>query len=220
MMIFNSPHNPTGSVLTAFDLEALRDITAGTGVLIMSDEVYEHIIFDGARHESMTRLPELAARSLVVGSFGKTFHATGWKVGYCLAPAVLSVELRKVHQYLTFATSTPMQYAYAEYMERSVAHECLAGFYQEKRDLFLSLIEGSRFRFRPSRGTYFQMLDYSGITDEPDVDFARRMTIAHGVSAIPPSVFYHDALDNRVLRFCFAKKNETLERAAERLCAI
>jgi methionine aminotransferase len=220
MIILNSPHNPTGAVLTREDLEALRDITAGTGIIILSDEVYEHIIFDGALHQSMARVPELAARSLVVGSFGKTFHATGWKVGYCLAPASLTAELRKVHQYITFATSTPMQYAYAEYMGRVGAHEGLASFYQGKRDLFLSLMAESRFRFVPSRGTYFQMLDYSGISDECDMDFARRITAEHGVSAIPPSVFYHDGEDNRVLRFCFAKKDETLERAAERLCAI
>ncbi|MBN2080190.1 MAG: methionine aminotransferase [Spirochaetes bacterium] len=220
MMILNSPHNPSGAVLSPGDLEALREITAGTGILILSDEVYEHIIFDGALHQSMARVPELAARSLVVGSFGKTYHATGWKVGYCLAPAALTAELRKVHQYITFATSTPMQHAYAEYMERGGSPEGLAAFYQGKRDLFLSLIAGSRFRFTPSRGTYFQMLDYSAISDEADIDFARRITAEHGVSAIPPSVFYHDVEDNRVLRFCFAKKDETLERAAERLCAI
>lgn len=219
-IIINSPHNPTGAILSGSDIAALKKIVSDTGIFIVSDEVYEHILFDGARHESMSRFPELAARSFVIGSFGKTYHTTGWKIGYCLAPAPLSAEFRKIHQYLTFASNTPMQYAYAEFMEKKERYTAVPGFYQEKRDLFLSLLSGSRFRCVPSRGTYFQMVDYSGISDEADVDIARRMTIVHGVAAIPPSVFYHDAVDNRVLRFCFAKKEETLRKAAELLCRI
>jgi len=220
LIILNSPHNPTGAVLSARDIAALKNIVADTGILIVSDEVYEHIIFDGAGHESMARHPELAARSFVISSFGKTYHTTGWKIGYCLAPAELSAEFQKVHQYLTFASNTPVQMAYAEFLKEKGAYLGLPAFYQNKRDHFLKLVAGSRFRCVPSRGTYFQMLDYSQITDERDVDFARRMTVEYGVAAIPPSVFYRDGTDNRVLRFCFAKKEETLERAAERLCAI
>ncbi len=219
-IIINSPHNPSGAVLSAADIEALKQVTANTGIYIVSDEVYEHILFDGLRHESMTRYPELAARSFVVSSFGKTYHTTGWKIGYCLAPKPLSVEFQKIHQYLTFASNTPVQCAYAKFMENKEKYLAVPEFYEAKRDLFLSLIKGSRFRVTPSKGTYFQMLDYSEITDEADTAFARRMTIEHGVAAIPPSVFYHDGRDNRVLRFCFAKKDETLERAAERLCRI
>ena len=219
-IILNSPHNPTGAILSTADIEALKEIVSKTGIGIVSDEVYEHIIFDGARHESMSRHPELAEKSFVIGSFGKTFHTTGWKIGYCLAPAALSAEFRKIHQYLTFASNTPVQYAYAEFMEKKERYLSVPGFYQKKRDLFLSLLSGSRFKSVPSRGTYFQMLDYSGITGESDAGFARRLTVEHGVAAIPPSVFYHDAVDNRVLRFCFAKKDETLEKAAELLCKI
>ncbi|HOW81843.1 MAG TPA: methionine aminotransferase [Spirochaetota bacterium] len=220
LIILNTPHNPTGAVLSAADIDALTGIVAGTDILILSDEVYEHVIFDGRVHHSMSRCPELASRSFVVGSFGKTFHATGWKVGYCLAPAGLSEEFRKVHQYLTFATSTPVQHAIADFLEKKETYLGLPVFYQRKRDYFLSLVRDSRFTAIPSAGTYFQMLDYSLISDERDVDFARRLTVSGGVASIPPSVFYDKPQDNKVLRFCFAKKNETLERAAERLCKI
>jgi methionine transaminase len=220
LLILNSPHNPSGAVLSERDIAALTEIVAGTGIFIVSDEVYEHIIFDGLRHESMARYPELARRSFVVSSFGKTYHATGWKVGYCFAPAALSAEFRKIHQYLTFATNTPVQMALADFMEHKDKYRSLPAFYQAKRDLFLSLVKSSRFRCLPSKGTYFQMLDYSAIADEPDTAFARRMTVEHGVAAIPPSVFYHDGADNRVLRFCFAKREETLAAAGERLCGI
>ncbi len=220
LMVLNSPLNPAGAMLTLDDIRALESIVADSGIFIVSDEVYEHIIFDGRRHESMARHPALAARSFVISSFGKTYHTTGWKVGYCCAPAPLSAEFQKIHQYLTFATSTPVQHAYADFLLDRERYLSVPAFYQAKRDNFLSLIRGSRFRFTPSSGTYFQMLDYSAITDERDTDFARRMTVEHGVAAIPPSVFYHDGDDGRVLRFCFAKKDETLERAAERLCAI
>jgi methionine aminotransferase len=220
LIILNSPHNPSGAVFSEKDIAALTEIVADTRIFIVSDEVYEHIIFDGLRHESMARYPELARRSFVISSFGKTYHATGWKVGYCLAPADLSAEFRKVHQYLTFATNTPVQMALADFLEQKEKYRSLPSFYQEKRDRFLSLVKNSRFRCLPSRGTYFQMLDYSAITDEPDTEFARRMTREHGVAAIPPSVFDHDGADNKVLRFCFAKREETLVAAAERLCMI
>ena len=182
--------------------------------------MYEHIIYDGLRHESMLRHPELAGRSFTVSSFGKTYHATGWKVGYCIAPAALSAEFQKVHQFITFAVNTPAQYAYADFLARKEEYLNLPSFYQAKRDLFLSLIKGSRFRVVQSRGTYFQMLDYSAITGEGDMDFARRLTTEFGVAAIPPSVFYRGRDDNHVLRFCFAKRDETLREAAKRLCAI
>jgi methionine transaminase len=220
LMILNSPHNPTGTVLAEEDISALRDITAGTGILILSDEVYEHIIFDGRRHESLLRYPDLAGRSMVISSFGKTYHTTGWKIGYCVAPPRLTEEFQKVHQFLTFATNTPIQHAYAHIMQRRELYLGLADFYRHKRDLFLRLMKDSRFSPLPCSGTYFQMMDYAAITDEADVDFARRMTIEHGVAAIPPSVFYHDGSDHKVLRFCFAKSNHTLEQAAELLCRI
>lgn len=220
LIILNSPHNPTGSVLSAEDIQSLSDLVAGTDILILSDEVYEHIVFDGQRHESILRYPDLADRSFVISSFGKTYHTTGWKVGYCLAPKDLSAEFQKVHQFLTFAVNTPVQLAYAQFLDNREAYLGLAAFYQQKRDLFLALIEKSRFKALPCSGTYFQMLDYSAITDAPDVDFARTMTIEHKVAAIPPSVFYHDQTDARVLRFCFAKTDETLKEAAEKLCKI
>ena len=180
MLILNSPHNPTGAVLSAADMAALTEIVAERPLLILSDEVYEHIVFDGARHESMARYPALAGRSFVISSFGKTYHTTGWKVGYCLAPAPLSREFQKVHQYLTFAVNTPVQCAYADFLDRRSAYGDLPGFYQKKRDLFQKLVAGSRFRVLPCRGTYFQMLGYSAIADEPDTDFARRITTEHG----------------------------------------
>ncbi len=220
MIILNSPHNPTGAVLGEDDIASLVDVVRNTDILILSDEVYEHIIYDGLRHESMLRHPKLAARSFVVSSFGKTYHATGWKVGYCVAPAALSAEFRKVHQFITFAVNTPAQHAYAEFMARKGEYLDLPSFYQAKRDLFLSLIKDSRFKVIPSRGTYFQMLDYSAITGEGDEEFSRRMTEEFGVAAIPPSVFYRERDDNHVLRFCFAKREETLIEAGKRLCAI
>ncbi len=220
LIILNSPHNPTGTALGAADIAALRDIIAKRDVLILSDEVYEHIIFDSRRHESLLRYPDLARSSMVISSFGKTYHTTGWKIGYCVAPPDLTAEFRKVHQFLTFATNTPVQHAYAEILKRKELYLGLAAFYQQKRDLFLKLTAESRFTPLPCSGTYFQMMDYAAITDEPDIDFARRMTVAHGVAAIPPSVFYHDRRDHKVLRFCFAKADETLEQAAEKLCRI
>lgn len=220
LLIVNSPHNPTGAILGEDDLRSLADIVSNTDILIVSDEVYEHIVFDGWRHESMARYPELAARSFVISSFGKTYHTTGWKLGYCLAPEALTAEFQRVHQFVTFASNTPMQMAYAEFMEKKEKYLTLPNFYQAKRDLFLELIKDSRFRPLPCRGTYFQMLSYEAISNERDVDFAKRLTMEHQVAAIPPSVFYINGDDHKVLRFCFAKKEETLMAAAERLCAI
>jgi methionine aminotransferase len=220
LFVLNSPHNPTGAVLTSKDIAALIDIVHNTDILIVSDEVYEHILFDGLQHESMCRYPELAARSFVISSFGKTYHATGWKIGYCLAPKPLTKEFQKIHQFLTYASNTPIQYAYGDYLQHRSAYESLPAFYQKKRDLFLSLVEASRFKPIPCHGTYFQLLEYSDMTDEPDVSFAERLTIEHGVASIPTSVFYHRQTDHKVLRFCFAKKDDTLKEAAEKLCRI
>jgi len=220
MLMFNSPHNPTATTLSGADMEELVRIVQDTEILIMSDEVYEHIVFDGERHESMARYEPLRQRSFIVGSFGKTYHATGWKVGYTVAPAALSAEFRKVHQFVTFSTNTPMQYGLAEFVAGRRGYPELSAFYQRKRDLFLSLIAGSRFRPLHSRGTYFQLLDYSAITDEADMDFALRLTKEHGVASIPTSAFLYTQSPPKALRFCFAKKDETLERAAERLRAL
>lgn len=220
LIILNSPHNPSGSILKAEDISNLSSILQTTDAWILSDEVYEHIIFDGHIHESMTKYSHLAQRSFVISSFGKTYHTTGWKIGYCLAPAALTEEFRKVHQYLTFATNTPIQYAYAEFMEYKEVYLNLPVFYQQKRDRFLSLVKASRFNALVCEGTYFVMMDYSEISDEPDIEFAKRLTLEYGVAAIPPSVFYHRHNDHKVLRFCFAKKNDTLEDAAEKLCSI
>ena len=220
LIILNSPHNPTGAVWSHEDIAALKQIVTDTQVLILSDEVYEHIVFDGLRHESISSHPELFSRSFVISSFGKTYHTTGWKIGYCLAPAVLSREFQKVHQFLTFASNTPIQFAYADFMRNQDVYLKLSNFYQRKRDRFLTLLEKSRFKPIPCRGTYFQMLDYSEISGESDVEFSKRLIIEHGVASIPPSVFYHQKDDHHVLRFCFAKKDETLNNAAEKLCQI
>jgi len=220
LMILNFPHNPTGAILSGEDVAELKRIIRDTGILILSDEVYEHIVFDGRRHESMARDPELAARSFVVSSFGKTYHTTGWKIGYCLAPVALSKEFQRIHQFLTFASNTPIQLAYAEFLKNRDPYLTLPDFYRDKRDRFLSLMTPSRFKPLPCGGTYFQMMDYSEITTEADRDFAKRLTTEHGVSAIPPSVFYHGGDDHKVLRFCFAKRDKTLEEAAQILCGI
>jgi methionine aminotransferase len=217
MLVLNSPHNPSGAVLTPDDIRELAAVVEGTGLLILSDEVYEHIVFDGLRHESMARHDELASRSFIVGSFGKMYHTTGWKMGYCAAPAPLTAEFRKVHQFVTFASNTPVQHALAEFLARKAGYLDLAAFYQHKRDLFLRLMDGSRFRPLSCRGSYFQLMDYSSITDEDDAAFAIRLLKEHGVASIPTSPFLYKSRAPRVLRFCFAKKDETLERAAERL---
>ena len=217
LLMINSPHNPTGSIVTGDDIAALTAIVRRSGIYVISDEVYEHIIFDGARHESMARHPELAARSFVAGSFGKTFHVTGWKVGYVAAPAALTAELRKVHQYVTFSTMTPVQHGIADLLNDQESLDALPAFFQRKRDLFLQLMEDSRFRPLPCRGSYFQLMDYSAISDLPDAEFAIWLTREHGVAAIPTSPFLYKTRAPQVVRFCFAKKDETLERAAERL---
>lgn len=222
LIILNSPHNPTGAVFESMDLEALAQITRGTDVLLLGDEVYEHIVFDQRQHQSLLRYPELAARSFVVSSFGKTYHCTGWKVGYCIAPHALTAELRKVHQYLTFSTMTPAQIAFARFMaEEPEHHSQLPAFYQAKRDRFCDLLRHSRFHLRPTRGTYFQLLDYSELSDSADVAYAEHLTVNAGVASIPISVFYqHPPPQQRLLRFCFAKADLTLEQAGARLSAL
>jgi methionine aminotransferase len=220
LIALNSPHNPTATVLSGTDMTRLAALVAGTGIFILSDEVYEHIVFDGVRHESIARYPDLRARSFVVGSFGKTFHVTGWKVGYVAAPAALTAEFRKVHQFVTFSTNTPVQHALAEFLAQGRGYPELAAFYQRKRNLFLELLAGSRWRPLPSRGTYFQLLDYSAITSEPDMAFALRLTREQGVASIPTSAFLYKQPPPLALRFCFAKKDETLRAAAERLRAL
>lgn len=219
LIIINTPHNPAGSVMTKQDMLELEKIVSGTEICIVSDEVYEHIIFDGLQHESVMLYPGLAERSFVIFSFGKTYHTTGWKIGYCLAPENLMTEFRKVHQFVVFCTNAPVQYALADYI-RNGNYKELPAFYQEKRDYFLRLIKGSLFRYQPSQGSYFQCLDYSDITDEKDMAFAERLTKEAGIASIPLSAFYHEKDDNRILRFCFAKKAETLERAAEKISAV
>ncbi|CAN5529055.1 pyridoxal phosphate-dependent aminotransferase [soil metagenome] len=220
MILINTPHNPTGTILTAKDMIQMEKITAGTDIVILSDEVYEHIIFDGYEHQSVARFPKLAERSLIVYSFGKTFHATGWKMGYCVGPANLMKEFRKVHQFMVFSVNTPLQHALATYLKNSEHYKHLPNFYQEKRDYFQKLLKGSAFKIIPCNGSYFQLLDYSAITTEKDTDYAIRVTKENGVASIPVSVFYNVTVDHKLLRFCFAKENEMLERAAEKLQVI
>jgi methionine aminotransferase len=219
MIMLNTPHNPTGTVWSSEDMTELERIVSGTDITIVSDEVYEHIIFDGLRHESVMRYPRLAERSFVIFSFGKTYHSTGWKMGYCFAPANLMTEFRKVHQFVVFCSNAPIQYALADYIKNK-NYLGLPAFYQEKRDYFLKLIEGSPFEFTPANGSYFQCLSYKNISRERDTDFAIRLTKEIGVASIPVSVFYRTKNDDRILRFCFAKKNETLEKAAEKICLV
>ncbi|MGB3018300.1 MAG: methionine aminotransferase [Ignavibacteria bacterium] len=215
LIIINSPNNPSGSVISGEDIRMLKNIVRNNDVYVLSDEVYEHIIFDGKKHHSILLDDELFERSFVVSSFGKTFHITGWKVGYCTAPENLTAEFRKIHQFLTFSTSTPFQFALAEYVKNIGRIKELKTFYQAKRDRFLSLISGTEFVPLRCEGTYFQTLDYSAISDESDFDFAMRLTKEKKVAAIPVSAFYKDKTDNKVLRFCFAKEDETLERAVD-----
>jgi methionine transaminase len=221
LIILNFPQNPTGAVLSAADLDRLAEAVRDTPVYLLSDEVYEHIIFDGVAHQSLLRHDELWPRSFVLSSFGKTYHATGWKVGYCIAPPALTAEFRKVHQFTCFAVVTPIQHALADFMRKTPEHYAeLPVFYQAKRDRFCELVTDSRFRFRPAGGTFFQILDYSEISDEPDVDYARRLTREIGVASIPVSVFCEEPPAGRKLRFCFAKDDATLEEAAGRLCRL
>lgn len=217
MIIINTPHNPTGTTLSAQDMQRLEKIVKNSEIIVLSDEVYEHIIFDGVEHQSVARYPKLAERSIIVSSFGKTYHTTGWKMGYVLAPANLTTEFRKVHQFMCFSANTPVQYAIADYLDDKDAYLQLSAFYQEKRDYFQQLIKGSKFKLMHCLGSYFQLLDYSKITKEKDTEYAVRLTKEFKIASIPTSVFYHKNIDNHVLRFCFAKQNDTLEKAAEKL---
>lgn len=221
MILVNSPHNPTGAVLSAADLDELAAIVRDTEIVVLSDEVYEHIVYDGEQHQSVLRHAELAARSFVVSSFGKTYHCTGWKVGYAVAPRALSAEFRKVHQYLTFCTFHPAQVAFAEFMASTPEHYLeLPAFYQAKRDRFRELIKPSRMTLLDVPGGYFQLVDYSAISDKDDVAFCEWMVKEGGVAAIPLTPFYETAPGTRLLRLCFAKSDATMEAAAERLCKL
>jgi len=221
VIVVNSPHNPTGTMWSVDDVRELARVLQNTDAVVIADEVYEHIVFDGARHESFARYPDIADRAVVISSFAKTYHTTGWKVGYCAAPAALTSEIQSVHQWVTFAVNHPAQMAYADVVRRDPECRDVTSFYQGRRDTFRALIRESRFKTMPCRGTFFQMLDYSEITDERDTDFALRLTREHGVAAIPISPFLsHGEQAGPVLRFCFAKRDQTLERAAERLCRV
>jgi len=217
MIILNTPHNPTATILQKEDIDALSAIVKNRDIFILSDEVYEHLIYDGQTHHSMARYADLRERSFVVASFGKPFHATGWKVGYCMAPAALMAEFRKVHQFLVFCVSSAVQAGIAEYLKNENNYLHLPEFFTEKRDYFRQGLESSRFELLPCAGTYFQSVRYNKITDEKDSDFALRLTREFGVASIPVSVFYSKHTDHHVLRFCFAKKQETLDNAIDRL---
>lgn len=220
MIIINSPHNPSGTTLSANDLLELERLVRDRNIIVLSDEVYEHMVFDGARHESVARYKSLASQSFIVSSFGKTVHATGWKIGYVAAPKELMAEFRKVHQYLVFCVNHPFQMALSEYLKNENHYKDLHAFYQAKRDYFRGLISGSRFGIEPCTGTYFQLLNYQAISGEADTDLAIRLTKEKGLAAIPLSVFYSDQRQQQLLRFCFAKKEETLRQAAEIICTL
>lgn len=221
MIMINSPHNPSGSVLDAEDLRQLEAILRDTDIVIVSDEVYEHMVYDDVRHESLARHPRLAERSFIVSSFGKTYHVTGWKIACCLAPRELTREFRKAHQFITFCVNTPCQLGLAEFMKaRPGWYAELTHFYQQKRDFFRAALAASRLELLPCRGTYFQCVRYDAISEEPDRRFAERLIRDIGVASIPLSAFYADGTDNKVLRFCFAKSEDTLRQAAERLCRL
>jgi methionine aminotransferase len=221
LIISNTPHNPTGTVWDAADIAALSDIVADRNLFLLADEVYEHIIFDGRTHQSLTRYPDLFARSFVVSSFGKTYHTTGWKIGYCVAPAPLTEEFRRIHQYVTFTSNTPVQLALADFLnEHPEHHRTLGAFYQAKRDTFCRLLADSPFSVTPSAGTYFQLLDYSAWSNEPDAQLAVRLTREAKLAAIPVSPFYLQDPGHRMLRLCFAKDDATLVRAAEILSSL
>ena len=220
MIKINSPHNPSGTVWSKDDMLQLQNLTKNTDIIVLSDEVYEHIVFDDNKHQSVCLFSDLKSRSFITASFGKTFHVTGWKVGYCCAPDYLMSEYRKVHQFNVFSVNHPAQKGIADYMQDTSTYLELNSFFQKKRDLFLQLISTSRFKFQPCQGTYFQILDYSEISNEHDVDFAKRLTTEFGVASIPLSVFNENLKDDKVLRFCFAKTNETLIKAADVLNSI
>ncbi|WP_417882280.1 methionine aminotransferase [Xanthomarina gelatinilytica] len=215
MIIINTPHNPSGTIFSEADMLKLQELTKNSNIIVLSDEVYEHIVFDGEKHQSACLFPDLKSRSFITASFGKTFHNTGWKTGYCCAPKELMEEFQKIHQFNVFSVNHPVQKGLADYMKDPNTYLGLSEFFQAKRDLFLNLIKDSRFQFKPSQGTYFQVLDYSKITQEYDVDYAKRLTIENGLASIPLSVFNENKLDNKVLRFCFAKTDDTLKQAAD-----
>ncbi|MEP6611052.1 MAG: methionine aminotransferase, partial [Mucilaginibacter sp.] len=217
MIILNTPHNPSATILHKEDIDELSALVKNQDILILSDEVYEHLIFDGETHHGMARYPELLQRSFIVASFGKPFHATGWKLGYCMAPAFLMQEFRKVHQFLVFSVNAPLQYAIAEYLKDENTYLSLPDFFQQKRDYFRKGLEATKFELLPCSGTYFQSVTYNNITDEKDSDFALRLTKEIGVASIPTSVFYTQGTDHHVLRFCFAKRQETIDKAVDRL---
>ena len=224
MMILNFPNNPTGIVLNENDLAILEQIVNETGILLISDEAYEHIVFDGRIHQSLARSETLAAHAIVISSFGKTYHTTGWKVGYCCAPAAVSAEIRKVHQFVVFTVSSPMQAALADYMRDPAPYTALSGFYQQKRDRLTMGLSTTRFQPLPSQGTFFLMADYSAISTLPEAEFARWLTIEHGVAVIPVSAFYRDPQakesNHQLARFCFAKQDDTLDAAIEKLARL
>ena len=224
LLILNFPHNPTGTVLTDSDLDTLQDIVRDTRIMLISDEVYEHVVFDGVQHNSIARRPELVERSFVISSFGKTYHTTGWKIGYCCAPAALSAEFRRVHQFVVFTVPSPMQHGLAAYMADPQPYLQLSAFYQEKRDRLAQGLANSRFRVLPSAGTFFLLADYSAISDLPEAEFAQWLTVEHGVAVIPVSALYlrpeAPTSNHSLARFCFAKSNETLDAAIEKLCKV
>ncbi|CAI0898363.1 Methionine aminotransferase [Serratia plymuthica] len=220
MIIVNSPHNPTGSVFGEHDIERLTALTRNTDIVILSDEVYEHVVFDGDIHHSMARHPQLAERSVIVSSFGKTYHVTGWRVGYCMAPAALMDEIRKVHQFMVFSADTPMQYAFAEALGNPQSYLGLADFYQQKRDLLAGALQDSRFELLPSRGSFFMLARFSGFSSESDNDFAVRLIREAKVATIPLSAFYSDGTNTGIIRLSFSKDNETLREGARRLCQV
>lgn len=220
MIIVNSPHNPTGSVFGEHDIERLTALTRHTDIVILSDEVYEHVVFDGDIHHSMARHPQLAERSVIVSSFGKTYHVTGWRVGYCMAPAALMDEIRKVHQFMVFSADTPMQYAFAEALANPQSYLGLAAFYQQKRDLLANALQESRFELLPSRGSFFMLARFSGFSSESDNDFAVRLIREAKVATIPLSAFYSDGTNTGIIRLSFSKDNQTLLEGARRLCQV
>ncbi|EMH4161201.1 methionine aminotransferase [Pluralibacter gergoviae] len=220
MIIINTPHNPSGQVLGAEDLQQLAALTRNTDIIILSDEVYEHVVFDGEPHRGMATHPQLAERSVIISSFGKTYHVTGWRVGYCVAPQALMAEICKVHQFLMFSADTPMQYAFADYMADPQSWLSLAALYQHKRDLLQSLLQDSPFRLLPSRGAFFLLADYGHFSREADSEMVKRLIVDHGVATIPLSAFYADGTDNRLIRLSFAKDDATLRQGAAALCRV